>query len=190
MLQVLAIDRAIMIYLHPFQGAHCSRRSVPRATLPLALGWFTNAPSGRIAYPTKLQFSDIISPPVFCQHGSPACARAWPWAGLLTPLGRIAHRTKLPILTHHFGALLLPRRLSRLRSRLALGWFANAALAPSRAESAQMYQPRASASARVALGYGRPPQTRALNGRGSSFKPRLRVRRKPPPFFMLQVLGY
>src|ERR1041384_6231054 len=54
MLQVLAIDRAIMIYLHPFQGAHCSRRSVPGATLPLALGWFTNAPSGRIAHPTKL----------------------------------------------------------------------------------------------------------------------------------------
>src|ERR1041384_6096611 len=43
-----------MIYLHSFQGAHCFRRCVPRATLPLATGWFTNAPLGRIAYPTKL----------------------------------------------------------------------------------------------------------------------------------------
>src|ERR1041384_5316012 len=74
-----------MIYVHPFQGAHCFRRSVPRATLrlpwaglltplwgellipgeliitthsqtdaPLALGWFTNAPLGRIAHPRRV----------------------------------------------------------------------------------------------------------------------------------------
>src|ERR1051325_12164210 len=92
MLQVLAIDRAvIMIYLHPFRVHIVFRRSVPRATLLLALGWFTNAPSGCIAHPTKPAILTHQFGALFCQHLS----AAWPSADFLTaPLPRpllIAH---------------------------------------------------------------------------------------------------